>query len=314
MNDRTPQLSIVICTHNRAEDALECCQALLSAPDAAHTELLVVDNCSRHEDARRLSDGLAGTGAQLLLEPRAGLSHARNHGLARARGEWIAYLDDDALPFDDWTARALSLLQGAPEVLALIGGAVLPRWPRTIAADAVAPEHLGERWRVLLSLLETEQRPRGSQVPNIVGCNFLVRRRALRELGGFATELGRTPERLLGGEEIAIARAIAARGERIEFDSGLRVFHKISNERLHTSWIKKRAAAEGELLWKCAPSALPKVAMSIPFLALAAHLRGLGAGTPSDYDHHVRLWHNLGFLESALGALTTKPSRSTPCN
>ncbi|MFZ5890678.1 MAG: glycosyltransferase family 2 protein [Myxococcota bacterium] len=302
MSTQKPGLSVVVCTHNRGDDAVECVQALLHSKEAERLQFIVVDNASDAANSERLRHGLNDPRVELVSEPTPGLSHARNRGLSLARADWIAYLDDDALPFPDWAARALELAESVDANVGLIGGAVLPKWPNHTSDPAVPPTQLGSRWRDLLSLVEVEQRPPGSNVPHIVGCNLLVRRDLLQELGGFSAELGRTPDRLLGGEEIAIAREIAERGLKVDFASRLRVYHKISTERLKTAWIRKRAEAEGELLWKCSPRAIPKILLSIPFLAVASTLRTLPTGSPSDYDHHVRLWHNLGFLKSAVAS------------
>jgi GT2 family glycosyltransferase len=305
------QLSVVICTHNRSVLALDCVDALLRNPGADALDIIVVDNASSSEEHARLLAGVQWP-ARLIEQPTPGLSHARNIGASVARGAWLAYLDDDALPYPDWAERALTLVNESPENVGLIGGAVLPQWPRDIRDDSVQPDRLGSRWRTLLSLIEAERTEPGSPVPDIVACNMLIRRELLTELGGFPTELGRTPGSLLGGEEIAVVRKVAARGSRVLFDSQLRVHHRIHAERLGTDWVRRRAHAEGELLWKCSPSAktAAKVVLSIPYLALVSRLRAMRTGTPQDYDHHVRLWNNLGFVKSAMRSVAPSRHRS----
>lgn len=306
-------LSVVICTHNRAQYAIECVEALLHCTGADTLDIIVVDNVSNSEHRDLLVLGLSALPVRLVREPKPGVSHARNLGASLARSEWFAYIDDDALPFPDWVERARALISAADTSVGLIGGAVLPRWPVRPYEGSVEPARLGSRWRTLLSLVDTERRARGSKVPEIVACNLLIRRALLEELGGFPCELGRTPESLLGGEEIAVARAVAARGFIVQFEPQLRVYHQIHAERLATQWVRRRAEAEGELLWKCSPSAATtaKVILSIPYLALASGLRALPSGLPQDYDHHVRLWNNLGFLKSAIASVAHR-GRSVP--
>jgi hypothetical protein len=160
----------------------------------------------------------------------------------------------------------------------------------------------------LLSLVEYERTERGSAAPDIVACNMLIRGSLLKLLGGFPTELGRTPGSLLGGEEVVIARKVVASGSRVVFEPCLRVYHRIHTERLGTRWVRRRAHAEGELLWKCSPSVATaaKVVLSIPYLALASRLHAIGRGAPNNYDYHVRLWNNLGFIKSALQSMTPR--------
>lgn len=301
-------LSVIICTQNRASCALECIDALLGQPRATALDIIVVDNASKPEQREQLAEGLASKPVRLFDEPKPGVSHARNCGLALARANWIAYLDDDALPFPDWTEQALEIVASEDARVGLIGGAVLPRWPQAANEGYVSPANLGSRWLTLLSLIDSERRAHGSPVPEIVACNMLIRRKLLEEIGGFPTELGRTPGSLLGGEEIAVARRVAERSFVVRFEPRLRVHHQIHAERLGTDWVRRRAEAEGELLWRCAPSAATtaKVILSIPYLAVASGLSGFPDGKPRNYDFHVRLWNNLGFLKSALSSVSQK--------
>lgn len=304
-------LSVIICTHNRATYTIECVKSLLSCPEARSLDIIVIDNASTPEHHALLASNLTSPLVRLVKEPRPGVSLARNLGASLANTEWIAYLDDDALPFPDWSARALELARSTGPTVGLIGGAVLPRWPNTKAQDGINPDRLGLRWRNLLSLVDSERKSRGSRVPEVVACNMLIRKSALERVGQFPVELGRTPKSLLGGEEIIVARRVAACDFAVQFDDKLRVYHQIHAERLGTRWVRRRAEAEGELLWKFSPSVATtaKVILSIPYLALAAGLREMPLSAPKDYDYHVRLWNNLGFLKSALSSMSQR-SRS----
>jgi GT2 family glycosyltransferase len=312
MNTLAPdsRLSVVVCTHNRAAFAIDCVESLLRSPGAQSLEIIVVDNASSSEHREQLEASIQSP-VRLVSESKPGISHARNLGASIAGGTWLAYLDDDALPYPDWTECALKLVERTSDTVGLIGGAVLPKWPVQVGRDSVHPERLGNRWRTLLSLIETERLGPGTRVPDIVACNMLVRRALLQEIGGFPTQLGRTPGSLLGGEEIAVARGVAARGARVVFEPRLRVHHRIHVERLGTDWVRRRAHAEGELLWKCSRSATTtaKVVLSIPYLALVSRLRALPHGRPPNYDYHVRLWNNLGFVKSAIHSVTPNPHR-----
>lgn len=302
-----PKLSVIICTHNRASLAIDCVEALLKTPGAEALDVIVVDNASSAEHREELTARIESP-VRLVSEPIPGISQARNRGAAEAHAEWLAYLDDDALPLTDWTQRALEVTASCPPNVGLIGGAVLPQWPAQLKRDSVTPARLGDRWRTLLSILESEHTEPGLTIPAIVACNMLLRAQLLQQVGGFPTQLGRTPGSLLGGEEVVIARQVAALGFRVVFEPSLRVYHRIHAERLGTRWVRRRAHAEGELLWKCSPSATTtaKVILSIPYLALAARLRTISRTQPSNYDYHVRLWNNLGFIKSALQSVALR--------
>jgi glycosyltransferase involved in cell wall biosynthesis len=108
--------TVVICTRDRPE-ALERCLAAVDAVTYPSFEVLVVDNGSPTAGAREIAERW---GARCTVEPRAGLSRARNRGAREARGEVVAYLDDDALPEPGWLA-GLERELGDPEVMAVAG-------------------------------------------------------------------------------------------------------------------------------------------------------------------------------------------------
>jgi glucosyl-dolichyl phosphate glucuronosyltransferase len=297
-----PFLSVIVCTHNRAADVLVCVSALLASQGADTISILVVDNAS-DEPNRALLQAQLPENVQLILESTPGLSVARNTGLRHSTTEWVAFLDDDAIPFPNWIARAAELTRSCDPRLAFVAGAAHPKWPDHIPNEGVAPHRLGRRWRDLLSLLEEERWTDVADLPMVVGCNMLIRRSALIEVGAFPTELGRTPDNLLGGEEIACARRLIGQRWQVIFDKRLEVFHCVHPERLTPAWVKKRALAEGVLLRKCTrkPAVAAKVALSLPYLAcltMYERLRGDGG-----HEAYIRLWHNLGFVRETLRAV-----------
>jgi O-antigen biosynthesis protein len=95
-----PDLSvaIVICTRNRPALLNRCLEAithLKQMPD----EVIVVDNTSGDKEAQAAARKFS---ARYTLEPIAGLSRARNRGLAESKSEIVVYIDDDALPTERW--------------------------------------------------------------------------------------------------------------------------------------------------------------------------------------------------------------------
>jgi GT2 family glycosyltransferase len=104
-------VSVVITTHNRADILPRCVRATLAEvrrhPGA---ELLVVDNASADGTPAALAELARVEGAPLrtLHEPRLGASHGRNTGLGAARGELVAFLDDDAVPRRGWLAALVA--------------------------------------------------------------------------------------------------------------------------------------------------------------------------------------------------------------
>lgn len=94
-----PHISVVVCTRDRRA-LLEQCLTALRKQIYPDFEVLVIDNAPC-EPAR---DICVRFGARYIVEPIAGLTHARNAGARAARGELIAYTDDDAVADSGWLA------------------------------------------------------------------------------------------------------------------------------------------------------------------------------------------------------------------
>ena len=93
------RLSLIIATYNRARPLLEALESVVAqdAPPALW-ECVVVNNNSQDDTEARFADFAARHPAfalRMVREPRQGLSHARNCGIAAARGEYLAIIDDD---------------------------------------------------------------------------------------------------------------------------------------------------------------------------------------------------------------------------
>jgi glycosyltransferase involved in cell wall biosynthesis len=182
-----PTLSIVLCTFNRAPLLARALAALVAAASDA-AELVVVDNNSTDDTAdvvKQFSDGRLTV--RLVHEPKQGLSLARNTGICAAKGELIAFTDDDVVVDREWIASLQHAFERFPDA-AWIGGKVLPIWPapppRWLTAARWAPLALvdyGDRAFVI-----------GPDRPLcIVGANLAVRRAALDVTGLFAASVQR---------------------------------------------------------------------------------------------------------------------------
>jgi len=101
-------------------------------PEGVSWELLVIDNGST-DGTNATATAFAGRlPLRLVEEPKQGLSAARNRAVSESRGEYLLWIDDDAIPSPGWIAAYLAAFSAWPEA-ALFGG------PIEVAFDAPPP-------------------------------------------------------------------------------------------------------------------------------------------------------------------------------
>jgi GT2 family glycosyltransferase len=201
--DRWPRISVVVCTHNGERTLGQCLERAgeLAYPDF---ELIVVDDGSSDGSA----DIARARGATLVQTEHRGLSFARNAGIARATGEIVAFLDDDAYPDSDWLRYVAASL--GPDAHAGTGGPNLPPEDDGWIADCVAAAP-GGPIHVLISDREAEHVP---------GCNMAFRKSALEEIGGFDERFR------VAGDDVDICWRLQESGRTLGFSAGAVVMHR----------------------------------------------------------------------------------------
>ncbi len=166
-------MSVVVPTRGRPEALRRSLRAVLVAAERAGRpfEVVVVDDGPDAQTREVVETAGRGHGQRLRYvsasaHGASGPGEARNVGIAHARGEIVAFTDDDTQCDPEWLQRALERLDARPEA-AGVEGAVLPE------RDARVP---WQRARVVRGA------PGGYLTANLV-----VRRDALTRVGGFRT-------------------------------------------------------------------------------------------------------------------------------
>ena len=302
-----PRLTVCVCTHDRPAYLRACLDGLRrQTVRPERFEVLVVDSASAPgaaQEAERLV--MAGPNFRLLRVEQPGVSLARNVGARCARSEWIAYIDDDAIPEPDWV-RAILNAVGERSPPALIGGRILPQW------EAPLPAWWPASLRGVLSIIEHD-RPgeyRTDQVPHGLepyAANMVVNVAALLEAGGFQGSVGRYGSALLSDEEVQLAWRLQNGGFSARYDPRIVVRHQIAKERLTPAWLLRR------LYWQGASTVVTRHLLGERAAVWHALLRRLAVallfapaalvpdGSPALISARWRRAYSAGFVRAALG-------------
>lgn len=172
------QISLVICTRNRAAQLAKALQSLTRLRYPGTWELVIVDNGSTDETQDVVKNYRESFFLRIVIEPRAGLGRARNRGWAMSKGDIVAFTDDDCYPADDFLSSVVFCFEEHAR-LGFIGGRILLHDP--------------EDSRLTIQEKDCRQdlRPGGLLPAGLIhGANFACRRTALESVGGFDERFG----------------------------------------------------------------------------------------------------------------------------
>jgi len=202
--------------------------ARLKLPEGLSAEVVAVDNDPASEPAGAPGpDACAPLPLRWLREPRKNIAYARNLAVANARGEWLAFADDDEVVDEHWLAAYWDrACEGEADGYF---GPVLPR------VEAWFTPWLDE------SFFERARFVTGTRITNLGAhtCNAFVRRSLFRD-ARFDPSFGRS-----GGEDTALFRRLAARGSRFEWVDEALVHEHVPAERHRPGWLARRAFRGG---------------------------------------------------------------------
>lgn len=304
-----PGITVCICTHNRPGYVRDCLDGLArQTVPASAFDIVIVDSGSTGDAIAELAALADETvNARLLRLELPGLSAARNAGAEAADGDYIAYIDDDAIPTADWIEQIRAAIIELGGVPAVLGGRILPLW------EAPLPGWWPAKLRGVLSIIEAEGRGayRGEDMPEgqtPYGANMIVHVATMRSVGGFGDGTGRDGASLLSDEDVQLAWRLHDAGYAVCYDSRIVVQHQIQAGRLTPDWLLRRMYWQGlssvatrrliggnRRIWWLLPRRLSVALLLAPAVLLPRHSVRLLAC-------RWRLAYSLGFVRATLAS------------
>lgn len=241
--------SVVISTYDEGRwGDLEACVHSLEEQTHPPLEVIVVvdHNPSLLEKAKR-----SFPAAKPIPNERSrGLAGARNCGAEAARGDIVAFIDDDARAEADWLERLKGCFGNTAVVGA--GGALIPRW------EGTEPGWIPGEFYWVLGCSYTGLPTRLAPVRNPIGANMAVRASTLREIGGFREgDRGDAPREIRSRGVVRAAGnipddtdlAIRVKQRRPDavwlYQPDARVLHTVTRERTSLGYFLRRCYEEG---------------------------------------------------------------------
>ena len=185
-------VSVIICTYNRCESLKDTLNSLLMLnTDASFDyEILIVDNNSNDQSRFVTESFISRFRGKLryLFERQQGKSYAINLGIKEAKGEILAFTDDDVLVDVDYLRKIVDAFAQCSDDIGFIGGKIFPKWNKE------KPEWISGSLLDALALLDYGDQPftLDSSVDRIklkrnifFGANFAFRKEIFIKYGGF---------------------------------------------------------------------------------------------------------------------------------
>ena len=261
-------ISVCICTYRRPE----LLRQLLGKLKGQKTEGLfsfsavVVDNDAQESgrSAALSSHDERDLPVSYHVEPERNISMARNRSVENARGDLIAFIDDDELPEDDWLLRHHRTLRASRADGVL--GPVRPRY------DLLTPS-----WLIKSRLLERRGFLTGTVIQSYrdtrTGNALLLKSVFAEQSDRFDPKFGKS-----GGGDAVFFKRMLEKGKTFIWCDEAVVFETVPPERRRKSYYLKRAVTRGMVearqsrflsvntLRSCV--AIPLYALILPFTLL----------------------------------------------
>jgi len=217
-------LSLLICTRNRAKQLAQTLQRVAKIRTQLNWELIIVDNASTDTTVAVVEE-FAVTyhrSVQTIVQEGRGVACAKNAGWQAARSELVCCIDDDCYPEENFLDAMFQSFNEDRE-LGFVGGRILLHDPT-------------DRRITIQESLEPLSFSAGSFIrPGVIqGANIAYRRAALEEVGGFDPWFGAGA--IYSGDETELMARLSAAGWKGAYNPRPVVYHHHGRKSASDEW------------------------------------------------------------------------------
>lgn len=225
-------VSICICTYKRPR----CLNSLLNtlqnqSATTAIIQIVICDNDPSESAKSTIAKWLQRSKFPItpVFVSQPNISLARNACIGIAQGEWLALIDDDELPCEDWVEQLLTTAENYKSNI--VFGPVLPLLPKNIPS-----------WMIEGNFFDRPRHATGTKVgiSDARTGNALIRKDIL-DKAPFSTEFGRT-----GGEDTFLFQKLFSQGFQAYWSDEAIVTEEVPPERATCKWLIQRSFRTGQ--------------------------------------------------------------------
>jgi glycosyltransferase involved in cell wall biosynthesis len=230
------KISVVVCTYNRSYLLPSCLKSLADQKlDRSLYEVIIVDNNSTDGTPEIANEFTAKyPNFCLVQEKNQGLSHARNLGYHESRGEFVAYIDDDAKADKDWARRIVQAFETVSPHPSAVGGRIFPYY-LSERPDWFLDTYEMRTWGDNRGFLQVPRAPYGFS-----GSNMAFPKKILEKYEGFPKNFGMRGNRMSFGEEAALFYRIYQELPYFWYDPEIKVEHLVPERNMKVGYRLKR--------------------------------------------------------------------------
>lgn len=232
------KLSIIISTYNRPVLCNKAIKSVIAQVDSI-SELIVIDNGTENHTKKifhRLQLKYKNLRYYKTFTP--GLAHARNLGWQKAWGEYVAYIDDDAIASPNWVKNIQAFIKDHPKVV-IFGG------PYTSSNQAKIPSWIPTELTSKI-LSGKKDRPIDLGLEWLNGTNIIIKKSLLKKLKGFDESLGVNASKRAYGEETDLQIRANNTGYQAWYSPNIKVEHFFAPEKQSMAYLLKNQFIHGQ--------------------------------------------------------------------